>query len=149
MSVYLKDGLVLLHSDLIATDAACCCNTGMCCLPGASCADNTTEAGCLALDPCGVFIPGSNCTHDFGSCPQGTCCSNPFNFYETCDFEFEADCCHIGGRFHESAMLECFTFCFGACCTGRGNCNQHSAEGCANAGGTFLGYGVPCSPNPC
>lgn len=26
MSVYLKDGLVLLHSDLVATDAACCCS---------------------------------------------------------------------------------------------------------------------------
>lgn len=33
MSVYLKDGLVLLDSGLVATDAACCCSPFDCCAP--------------------------------------------------------------------------------------------------------------------
>ncbi|MHC5114924.1 MAG: GEVED domain-containing protein [Planctomycetota bacterium] len=37
----------------------------------------------------------------------------------------------------------------GACCLTDGTCQQVDAAGCDTAGGTFLGIGVSCNPNPC
>lgn len=51
MSVYLKDGLVLLHSDLVATDAACCCFT--CPTPATLTFTGVSIAcGCIDLTSC-------------------------------------------------------------------------------------------------
>jgi len=36
----------------------------------------------------------------------------------------------------------------GACCVAE-TCSQLTATPCAAAGGTFLGEGIPCTPNPC
>lgn len=37
----------------------------------------------------------------------------------------------------------------GACCFPDGSCRIMGADECQGAGGTWLGYDVPCNPNPC
>ena len=46
MGIYLKDGLILVGADgKIATDAACCCDTGACCHCDGTCVDAANETG--------------------------------------------------------------------------------------------------------
>ena len=37
----------------------------------------------------------------------------------------------------------------GACCFASGDCLLGTEAGCEGAGGTYMGDGVPCDPNPC
>ncbi len=39
--------------------------------------------------------------------------------------------------------------CHGACCLEDGECAWMTPSQCAAVGGTFMGEGVPCDPNPC
>ncbi len=47
MSVYLKDDMVLLDSDMVATDAMCCCG-GACCI-GSDCSITANETDCTDM----------------------------------------------------------------------------------------------------
>ncbi len=48
-------------------------------------------------------------------------------------------------------LIECLAEVTGTCCSSEGTCgfNTNTQSQCENAGGTFLGEGVVCDPNPC
>ncbi len=68
MSVYLQDGMVLLDSDMVATDAMCCCNTGACCVD-TDCSIQT-ESDCTDM---GGTYQGDDTTCDPNPCGMVDC----------------------------------------------------------------------------
>lgn len=160
VSVYLKDGLILLHGDLIATDAACCCEPlGSCCVV-CDCSMQTASA-CAAM--CGVFDGTFTCA-PFGSCCGGGCCYNDIPTCAglgcsrpCCHNESEATCVANGGTYLGDGNFCTLCSCtvgiehFGACCTGVGHhtCNVVLHSICTAEGGIWHGDNSPCCPSTC
>lgn len=61
------------------------------------------------------------------------------------DYCFNFGCIH----WFENGYNSCVGDEGGACCFPDGGCLQMLQMGCLEAGGEFLGNGVPCEPNPC
>ena len=90
-----------------------------------------------------------------GKSTPGVCCGIPGSCCEAprvcCSASDEpesasATCCPEGQICCEGS---CADDCYGACCSSSNVCGQDTREGCEASGGTFLGVGVPCSPDPC
>ena len=148
MSIYLKDSMVLLHSNLVATDAACCCNN---CRVGATAviALNATGSGggcptmnisdslTVSLGAGGGFVP-FNLSHD---CLSG--CSGGGNFvFGRTTYLGSMTCNNSNGAF------ALFIQAVGACCAAYilpcstpnfSNCECADANG---APGTITSPGV-------
>ncbi len=95
MSVYLKDGMVLLDSGLVATNTACCC-------------------GCSNCDPIADALFSPTCVDDDGNCWTGDRCSSevpcqgeqvPCGSFYIVDREY---CCNLDGSI--GRLCQIFTF---------------------------------------
>jgi hypothetical protein len=53
------------------------------------------------------------------------------------------------GRHKVHLRKKVLTVFTGACCTGEDSCSTVTEEDCLAAGGTFMGLGTLCDPNPC
>lgn len=107
VSVYLKDGLVLLHSDLVATDAACCC-TGACCITTDPFCVDTTSVHCTEL---GGTFQGLGT-----SCPS-VCCGHPGVTHMDISTEFSG-ALTSGCNNCDSPSWDCTDTASGACTIG-------------------------------
>lgn len=166
MSVYLKDGLVLLNSGSVATDEACCCSpTGACCVDSVCSVETSGECSGSG----GYYLgDGTTCGIDTCNCPPpnpetdfyGACCEDGGG----CDEGVPESTCLdiIGGTFHlglpctVSGHPCCPDFTFPGCDTPSGACciSEMFGGGCfANFGefectsvylGTWLGAGTIC-----
>jgi hypothetical protein len=117
-----------------------CIPFGPCCLPELVC-QVRTEAECAALG--GVYQgPAGECAP--GQCPvTGTCCLPG----GACEGHLTfAACAAIGGMYQGFESPTCFGLaCFGACSFDDGSCfDGTTPNGCAVAGGNFLGTGSSC-----
>lgn len=100
------------------------------------------------LSGLGFGVPGG--TH----CPweptePGACC---FYFSQQCELLTPADCASAGGDFF-GGSCEPYPCPLGeppgACCLPDGSCEVVDQILCAYHGGIWLGFGIPCEPDPC
>ncbi len=90
MSVYLKDGMVLLDSGSVATSSDCCCGGGACCAnDGSGCFTEPDEDTCLAL-PGRWLGDGTTCDDIICAFCNGCYCaiSGPFAGCNGADCDF-------------------------------------------------------------
>ena len=123
-------------------DIACGPTTGACCWEY-SCYD-VTEEECYDFDSLyAVWLgEGTSCATDKCPPPAGACCDG-FNCYST----LETNC---DGIFYDS--MDCYEgLCdeMGTCCLDGQCLDEYFWSDCENSGGTYLGYNVSCSDDPC
>ena len=123
-------------------DIACGPPTGACCWEY-SCYD-VTEEECYDFDSLyAVWLgEGTSCATDKCPPPAGACCDG-FNCYST----LETNC---DGIFYDS--MDCYEgLCdeMGTCCLDGQCLDEYFWSDCENSGGTYLGYNVSCSDDPC
>lgn len=129
MPVYLKDGLVLLHSGLVAFAEACCCS-GACCLSDGTC-EFVSESQC-STDGGTWQGTGTNCSTTGACCIGSTCVTTT------------SSCC-TGVYLGDGTLCSPNPCPVGACCYG-GICTITTSTSCF---GSYQGDGTTCSPNPC
>lgn len=89
-------------------------------------------------NPCQIWPAGTQvyCEVQYGGFLYKTGCYTTvpgFNYFPL--FEDDWECIPLGPH--------------GACCFADGHCEWLTSSACATAGGTFMGEGVSCDPNPC
>lgn len=122
-----------------------CCHTpavigGVCCYTPDN--ENAVCVYVSSADECHNVYDGS--FQGFGrSCDEDVECT--VTAQDDCDgtwFGYFTDC------FNRNCGVTCCPQVSGACCVG-GNCFLESVCSCFDSGGTFMGNGTSCSPNPC
>ncbi len=164
MSVYLKDGLVLLDSDLVAVNTACCCGCTDCAFLFPPLSDGM--GNCYASEQCDGFHDPVPCNTWFYT-DNEYCVGDDFSCNVLCHIVtidpvtceqiivFDGNCSDLGGglcgvtgqgtvhTYTDQAVL-----CMGACCL-LGVCSIQTHIDCFNAGGFYQGAGTDCDPDPC
>lgn len=168
MSVYLKDDMVLLNSDLVAVDTACCCGGAHCC----HCANSFDPILCTDGD--GNFWSGQSCD---GSCSgimipadsgwtacmlNYTCCGGECSGTggleyidpDTCEFagapNSRGGCVPIFPGANCNTIVSAEGICkTGACCVGTDCFPDTLLFDCLSFEGVYQGDGTDCDPNPC
>lgn len=145
MSVYTKDGLVLLAGGQVATSPDCCCD-GACCDDGDCTITNQPdcESGGGTFQGIGTLCEDVDC----GQATSGACCVG-----EVCSIKSPQDCEDAGGIYQGDDTTCTPDPCItppptGACCVGE-TCSIETAADCTALGGVYKGDGTTCTPNPC
>ncbi len=159
MSVYLKDDMVLLDSDLVAVDAGCCCGGGACCRSG-FCDIETA-------DDCGV--DGGVYQGDDTTCDPNPCCTSCFmsGFQAFTGasrwFRTQTETHSLSGQCHENTVGQSYSIisvaftddieCSGGecSCSGSASCHTEPPDCDCSVDCTGCGDFFPliCDPEDC
>ncbi len=122
-------------------------NVGACCVPNdpdPTC-EMLTECECDLIPGSLYFGDGSVCTAEI--CLLGACCQPDGSCFNALEENCQGPCDSFQGALNRCDLVEC-TPTLGACCVGP-VCSEESACDCTLLGGTYLGDGSDCIPNPC